>query len=125
MGSHEVTPRKERPVATERAHAALCASEFNAMVAASHELVVGAQAITAEMLAFWQSRVKEGMVAVQRLLECRSVESAVEIHLDHAKGALQAYLDQFAKVGAVATRSLAHPHAIVKPGREEAMAPPA
>jgi hypothetical protein len=124
MDSHEVTPGKE-PVATERAHAALYVSGFNGMVAASHELVVGAQAITAEMLAFWQSRVKEGMVAVQRLLECRSVESAVEIHLDHAKGALQAYLDQSAKIGAAATRSLARPHAIVKPVSEEALAPPA
>jgi hypothetical protein len=124
MASHEVTPRKERPVA-ERAPASFYVSGFNGMVAASHELVVGAQAITAEMLAFWQSRVKEGMVAVQRLLECRSVESAVEIHLDHAKGALQAYLDQFAKIGFAATRSPARPHATVKPGSEDAMAPPA
>ena len=119
MDSEQVTPGGQRTVAAEHDQAALYGAWCNSMVAAGHELFVGAQEVTSDMLAFWQSRLKEGMVTVQRFLECDSAESAMEVQLDYAKGALQAYLDQFAKIGCATTRSFAQPHYMVKVASEE------
>jgi hypothetical protein len=66
----------------------------------------GHQAINAEMLAFWQSRLKAGLAVGGQLLECASVDSALEVQLDYAKAALQAYLDQSARLTALAMRAL-------------------
>jgi hypothetical protein len=122
MEDSQRMPREEPAVSTERAYSPHYLTALSGMVVASHELVVGIQAITAEMLAFWQSRMKEGMVTVQRLLQCSSAEGALEIHLDYAKGALQAYLDQTAKIGAVTAHSLARPRGTERPESKEAIA---
>lgn len=122
MEDSQRIPGEEPAVPTEHAHGPHHLTALSGMVVASHELVVGVQAVTAEMLAFWQSRMKEGMVTVQRLLQCSSAEGALEIHLDYAKGALQAYLDQTVKIGSVTAQSLARPHGIVRPVSGEAIA---
>jgi hypothetical protein len=85
---------------------AAAASEHRGMMTAGHALVVVCQMVTAEVLAFWQSRLKEGLGTGHRLLECRSPEGALEIQLDYAKAALQAYVDQAAKIATVTVRSL-------------------
>ena len=122
MEDSQRIPGEEPTGSTEHAHAAHHLTALSDMVVASHELVVGVQAVTAEMLAFWQSRMKEGMVTAQRLLQCRCAESALEIHLDYAKGALQAYLDQSAKIGSVTAQSLARPRGTVRPVSKGAIA---
>jgi hypothetical protein len=58
------------------------------------------------MLAFWQSRLKDGLATGQRLLECGSPQGALEIQLDYTKAALQAYLDQSTKITGLLTHAL-------------------
>ena len=59
------------------------------------------------MLAFWQSRLKEALATGRHLLECDSPAGALEIQLEYAKAAFQAYADQSARAGDLAARSLA------------------
>jgi hypothetical protein len=107
MDREQVTPISKAPAAAELDQAALYAAGFNRLVSAGHALIDGCQAVSAEMLAFWQSRLKEDLATGQRLLECASAEGALEIQLEYAKAALQAYADQSARIGALASRSLA------------------
>jgi hypothetical protein len=106
MDSERATLIAEPLAPAGRDQAAIYASGFNTFVAAGHALVDGCQSVSAEMLAFWQSRLKDGLATGQRLLECDSPDAALEIQLDYAKAALQAYLDQSAKIGSVVSRSL-------------------
>jgi hypothetical protein len=106
MDSEQVTPIIE-PTAEAEREAALYAAGFNGLMSAGQAAIDGCHAISMEMLAFWQSRLKEGMVTGQRLLACESPESALELQLDYAKAAIQAYVDQSAKIGDLVSRSLA------------------
>jgi hypothetical protein len=114
MDSEQVTPIIESTVEAERDQAALYAAGFNSLMSAGHAVVDGYHAVSMEMLAFWQSRLKEGIATGQRLLECDSAESALEVQLEYAKGAIQAYVDQSAKIGDLVSRSLAR---VGEPGR--------
>ena len=58
------------------------------------------------LLAFLQSRAKEALAAGQRLAECGSPQSALEIQLDFAREALQAYADQFHTLGRITSAAL-------------------
>jgi len=106
MNSEKVTPIIEAPAAAELDQGALYAAGFNSLVSARHALIDGCHAVGVEMLAFWQSRLKEGLATGQRLLECDSAEGALEVQLEYAKAALQAYVDQSAKIGDLASRSM-------------------
>jgi hypothetical protein len=64
----------------------------------------GIQAVTAEALAFWQSRAKADLEVVQRLAECRTPEAFVDIQLDQARAALQAYADHVVRLGDLQAR---------------------
>jgi hypothetical protein len=86
--------------------AAIYAEGISTLMAAGQALIGGCQAVSAEMLAFWQSRLKEGLTTGQRLIACDSAEAALEIQMDYARTALQAYLDQSAKIGDLVSRSL-------------------
>jgi hypothetical protein len=74
--------------------AALYKGNVEAAMASSQVLVGGCQTVTATLLAFMQSRAKEGLATGKRLAECGSPSHAAEIQLDFAKEALQAYADQ-------------------------------
>jgi hypothetical protein len=106
MDTQHVTSITQTATTTAREHAANYTSDLNAFMFAGQALVDGCQAINAEMLAFWQSRLKDGLATGQRLLECGSPQGAVEIQLDYAKAALQAYLDQSTKVAGLLTHAL-------------------
>src|SRR5918992_1099046 len=97
METRHVTPIAQAATAVQD-RAADYTSELNAFMSAGQALLDGSQAIHAEMLAFWQSRLKDGLATGQRLLESGSPQSALEIQLDYAKAALQAYTDQSAKI---------------------------
>jgi hypothetical protein len=114
MDSEQVTPIIEPTAAAERDQTALYAAGFNGLVAAGHALIDDYHAISMEVLAFWQSRLKEGIATGQRLLACDSAEGALEVQLDYAKAAIQAYVDQSAKICDLASRPLAR---IGEPGR--------
>jgi hypothetical protein len=107
MDSEQVTPIIELTAEAERDQAALYAAGFNGLVSAGHAVIDGCHAISMEMIAFWQSRLKEGIATGQRLLACDSAEAALEVQLDYAKAAVQAYVDQSAKIGDLVSRSLA------------------
>jgi hypothetical protein len=117
MDSEHVTRVIEPIVEAERDQAALYAAGFNGLVSAGHALIDDYHAVSMEMLAFWQSRLKEGIATGQRLLACDSAEGALEVQLDYAKTAIQAYVDQSAKIGHLLSRSLARS---AEPGRPAA-----
>ena len=106
MDTEKITPITESATPSAQDQAEIYADGFNTLMAASHALIDGCHAVSVEMLAFWQSRIKEGLATGQRLLECDSAEGALEIEIEYAKGALQAYLDQSAKIGDLVSRSL-------------------
>ena len=106
MDTEPVMPVAQTVTATAKDYAANYTSDFNAFMSAGQALINGGQAINAEMLAFWQSRFKHGLATGQRLLECGSPQGALEIQLDYAKAALQAYLDQSTRVAGLLTHAL-------------------
>jgi hypothetical protein len=79
---------------------------FNAVMAASQAAIGGFQAVNAELLAFFQSRAKDGLSTGQRLAECGSPEMAIEVQLDYTKFALQAYVDEVGKLNELTGRVL-------------------
>jgi hypothetical protein len=120
METQHVTPIAQAATATAQDHAADYTSELNAFMSAGQGLLDGCQAVHAEMLAFWQSRLKDGLATGQRLLESGSPQSALEIQLDYAKTALQAYTDQSTKIAGLLshawTDSLTPKASAQKPG---------
>jgi hypothetical protein len=86
--------------------AAACKSNLDAMMASSQALVGSYQTMHGVLLAFLQSRAKEGLAASKRLAECGSPASALEIQLDFAREALQAYADQFNTLGKITGEAL-------------------
>jgi len=97
---------------------ALCRVNLGAAVASSQAAVCGAQEITATLLAFLQSRAKDGLAASQQLAACDSPEALVEVQLECAKAMLQAYADEFERLHALAGRILAD---VLVPVRSRAM----
>jgi hypothetical protein len=106
MDNEHVTPLAQPVTPAIQEQPANYAGDVSAFIFAGHALIDGAQAVNAELLAFWQSRLKEGLATGQRLLECGAPESAWEIQLDYAKAALQAYVDQSTKIAGLVTRAL-------------------
>lgn len=106
MDTQQVTPITQTATTSAKDQAASYTSDLNAVLFAGQALIDGCQAINGEMLAFWQSRLKDGLATGRRLLECGSPQSALEIQLDYAKTALQAYLDQSTKVTGLLTQAL-------------------
>ena len=98
MDAKQVTPAAQSAAAPAQGRAAHYASDLTAFLSAGQALIDGGQAINAELLACWQSRLKNGLATGQRLLECDSPQGALEIQLDYVKAALQAYLDQSTRV---------------------------
>ena len=86
--------------------AALYRSNLAALLATSHVLIGSCQTMQGVVLAFLQSRAKEALAASRRLAECGSPQSAVEIQLDFAREALQAYADQFHTLGRITSAAL-------------------
>jgi hypothetical protein len=120
METQHLTPIAQAATAAAQDHAANYTSELNAFMSAGQAVLDGCQAIHAEMLAFWQSRLKDGLATGQRLLESGSPQSALEIQLDYAKTALQAYTDQSTKLAGLLshawTDSLTPKASAQKPG---------
>lgn len=70
-----------------------------ACVASNQAMITGWQSLSAELLAFLQSRMKGGLEAGQRFAACTSPESAVEIQVEYGRSALQAYADESRRIG--------------------------
>ena len=104
MHAEQVTPFT--PPTAVPGQPASYSGAVNALILAGHALVDGGQAINAEQLAFWQSRLKEDLATCQRLLECGSAQNAWQIQLEYAQSALQAYVDQSTKVAALIAHAL-------------------
>ena len=106
MDTEHVTPITQPATVAAQDQPASDTADLHTMMSAGHALIDGAQTVNAEMLAFWQSRLKDGLATGQRLLECGSAEGAWEIQLDYAKAALQAYVDQSTKIAGLVTHAL-------------------
>jgi hypothetical protein len=106
MDNEHVTPLAQPATAPIQEQPASYTADVNAFMFAGHALIDGAQTVNAELLAFWQSRLKDGLATGQRLLECGSAEGAWEIQLDYVKAALQAYVDQSTKIAGLVTRAV-------------------
>ena len=124
MASEQVTPLPRTTTATPQVRDG---TDLFALMLAPPALVVSCQALNGEMLAFWQSRLKDGLATSARLVECTSFEGALEIQLDYAKATLQACLDQSARIAGLMMRALdggPTPQPVAEPsdGRASAMA---
>jgi hypothetical protein len=101
--------------------AALQRSSIGAAMAASQAAMCGVQEMTATLLAFLQSRAKDGLAAGQQLAACRSPEAVLEVQLEYAKAMLQAYTDEFGRLHALTGMILAD---VLVPARRRAVAAP-
>jgi hypothetical protein len=113
-------------MATQKTSAAP-ADDLHRLILVRQAWIGGHQDINAEMLAFWQSRLKAGLAVGGQLLECTSVDSVLEVQLDYAKAALQAYLDQSGRITGLLMRALSAGHlpvpaAAVSNGQTRALA---
>jgi hypothetical protein len=106
MDSEQVTPRRQTTTAPAPARDPAHENDLHALMLAPHALIESCQAVNGEMLAFWQSRLKDGLATSARLLECTSFDSALEIQLDYAKATLQACLDQSARIAGLMMQAL-------------------
>lgn len=106
MDDEQVTRLPQTSMAIIQEKGAARTNDLHALMLAGQALIDGGQAINAEMLAFWQSRLKAGLATGGQLLECNSAESALEVQLDHAKATLQAYLDQSARITGLLRQAL-------------------
>ena len=86
--------------------AELYQSYVGALLTSSQALIGSCQTMQGVLLAFLQSRAKESLSAGKRLAECGSPQSALEIQLDFAGEALQAYADQFHTLGRIMSTAL-------------------
>ena len=86
--------------------AALFRSRLDALMASSQAVIGGWQTMHGVLLAFLQSRAKESLATGQRLAECGSPQDALEIQLDFARLALQAYADHLNTMGKIASQTL-------------------
>jgi hypothetical protein len=105
MDQEQVT-RLPPSMATSEAKRAAPGEELHKLISAGQAWIDGFQAINAEMLAFWQSRLKAGLAVGGELLECTSVEGALEVQLDYGKAAMQAYLDQSGRIARLLVQAL-------------------
>jgi hypothetical protein len=101
----KVTRLPQVPAEAARQRSGAPTEDLHKLMVAAEVWIDGCQAINAEILAFWQSRLKEGLALGGQLLECTSIDSALEAQLDYAKGAMQAYLDQSARVAGLTMRA--------------------
>jgi hypothetical protein len=101
----KVTRLPQPTLETNRRKSAAPADGLHKLIAVGEVWIDGCHAINAEMLAFWQSRLKAGLALGGQLLECTSIDGASEAQLDYAKGAMQAYLDQSARVAGLLMRA--------------------
>jgi hypothetical protein len=85
---------------------ALQRGSLGAAMASGQAAICGAQEITTRLLAFLQSRAKDGLAASQQLAACRSPEAVLEVQLEYAKAMLQAYTDEFARLHGLTGRIL-------------------
>ncbi|MDX1540320.1 MAG: phasin family protein [Geminicoccaceae bacterium] len=73
-------------------------NNLDAIMASNHALIRGFQAISAETLAFLQSRMKATLEVSQRLAACRQVDEAVEAQIEYMRSSVQAYADEFKRM---------------------------
>jgi hypothetical protein len=104
MHTEQATPLS--PPATVPHRPASDIGDVNLFMLAGHGMIEGGQQVSAEMLAFWQSRLKDAVATGRRLLECASAQDAWEIQLEYAQSALQAYVDQSAKIAGLVAHAL-------------------
>ena len=77
---------------------------LNAIMASNHAMIRGYQAVSAEALAFLQSRLKETLEAGQRLAACRRPEDAFETQVEFMRASFEAYADEFKRMAEVSGR---------------------
>lgn len=94
---------------------------FDAMMAAGQAMMGGLQTFNSEMLAFLQSRMKDGLATSQRLAECQSPQSAIELQLEYGQAMLQAYVDEFDKVTKLSGKVMTEAFAPLKSRTEAAV----
>jgi hypothetical protein len=99
---------------------ASCRDSLTSVLVSGQAMISGCQTMNGMLLAFLQSRAKESLELSRRLAECGAPRDALEIQLDYAREALQAYTDQFTRSGALCGETLT---ACVAPWQTPAGAP--
>ena len=81
--------------------ASLYRGNLDAMMASTKAMIDGMQVVSAEALAFFQSRMKETLEASRRLAACRDAGAAFETQIDFMRSSVQAYADVFKRMADV------------------------
>jgi hypothetical protein len=110
-----------QPSANPAEAAALVQGGVAALLASGQAMLNGGQAMHGALLAFLQSRAKDGLAVGQQLAACRSPEAVLEVQLEYGKAMLQAYTDEFGRLHALTGRILAD---VLVPLRRGAVAAP-
>lgn len=94
--------------------AALYKGNLESAVASSQAVIEGYQSVGAELLAFLQSRMKEGLELNRRLAGCSSPESALELQVEYAQSSARAYTDELKTLGDLTGKVVADAFAPLK-----------
>ena len=94
---------------------------LDAMVASNNALMKGCQDMTSELLNFSQGQLQGGFDVSKRLAASSSFESAAQVQADYVKTSLQAYADEYKKLGTIAETMMKDVLAPLK-GQTEALA---
>lgn len=100
--------------------AALYKGNFESVFASSQAMIEGYQTVSAELLAFLQSRMKENLEFGKRLAACGSPEGALEVQVEYAKSMVRAYTDELKTVGDLTSKVASEAFAPLK-GRIESV----
>lgn len=78
---------------------------FEAMMTANMAMMNGYQALVSEMLSFSQAQMKESAEVFKRMSGAGSFDAAAKVQAEYVRSQLQAYADEFKKLGGM-TESL-------------------
>lgn len=74
---------------------------FEASVAAATALTKGFQEIATEVADFSRKSFEESTAVVEKAFAAKSLDKALEVQSDYAKGAYEAYVGQMTKIGEI------------------------
>ena len=84
--------------------AATMRGNVGGVLASSHALMNGLQAVNAELLGFIQGRLRHGMTYGQALAGCGSFQEALELQAGYARDAARAYVEELGRIGELTGR---------------------
>lgn len=74
---------------------------FEALMASNKAMMNGYQSLVGEMLAFSQAQMKDGAEVMKRIAAAGTFDAAAKVQAEYMRDVLQAYADEFKKLGSM------------------------